>query len=84
MGERWAENTPVTLKRLSDYTDTTDPETGKTVTAAQQMAQDIKATATAPEIKRDGQAVVELARERAREQAERDARAAETVKKHTL
>lgn len=84
MGERWAENTPVTLKHLSDYTDTTDPETGKTVTAAQQMAQDIKATATAPEIKRDGQAVVELARERAREQAERDARAAETVKKHTL
>lgn len=84
MSDRWSNTLLPGLKHISAYKDTTDPETGETVTAAQQMAQDIKATATAPEIERDGQAEVEVARQRAHDRAEADAQAAAAMKKFML
>lgn len=80
MSDRWSSTVLPSLKHISAYKD--NEETGET--AAQQMAKDIKATAAAPEIERDGQAEVEFARERARERAETAAKAAEGMKKYML
>lgn len=77
MSDRWSNTLLPSLKHISAYTD--NEETGET--AAQQMAKDIKATATAPEIERDGQAEVKAARQRAHEQADLSSKAAETVKR---
>lgn len=84
MADRWSSTVLPALQRLEAYQDTTDPKTGETITAARQMAEDIKATATAPEIERSEQPQVEDARQRAREKAETAAKAAETVKKFML
>lgn len=77
MSDRWSNTLLPSLKHISAYTD--NEETGET--AAQQMAKDIKATATAPEIERDGQAEVKAARQRAHEQSDLSSKAAETVKR---
>lgn len=84
MAERWSSTVLPSLKNIAAYKDTTDPETGEPVTAAQQLAQDIRATATAPEIERDGRAEIEAARQRAAKQAEADAQAAAGLEKYTL
>lgn len=84
MADRWSGTVLPSLKHISAYKDTTDPETGETVTAAQQMAKDIKATATAPEIERNGQAEVEATRQRAHSRAENDAQAATGMEKYML
>lgn len=80
MSNRWSNTLLPSLKHISAYQD--NEETGET--AAQQMAKDIKSTATAPEIERNGQAEVEATRQRAHEQAESTAQATETVRKFAL
>lgn len=80
MSDRWSNTLLPSLKHISAYKD--NEETGET--AAQQLTQDIKATATAPEIERDGQAEVEVARQRAHSRAENDAQAAAAMKKFML
>lgn len=84
MGERWAENTPVTLKHLSIYEDKTDPATGATITAEQQAAADIKETGHAAQVVESNSSTAEAVRQRAHERTETAARAAETVKKFVL
>lgn len=80
MSDRWSSTVLPALRHIEAYQD--NEETGET--AAQQMAKDIKATATAPEIERDGQAEVEAVRQRAHEQAETDAKAGAGMEKYML
>ncbi len=83
MSERWSSTVLPSLKHVTAYEDKTDPKTGETVTAAQQLAGDIKATAHAPEITKPD-AAAEWARERARKRAETAAQAREDAKKFIL
>lgn len=84
MAARWSSTVLPNLKHITAYEDKTDPETGETVTAARQMAEDIKATANAPEIEESGQPAVEMARQRAQEWVENEAGAIEGMKGFTL
>lgn len=72
MADRWSSTVLPSLKHLEAYQDTTDPETGETITAAQQMAQDARSTATAPEIERTNDQIIEGIRQQAKEKAEND------------
>lgn len=67
MSDRWSSTVLPSLKHVSAYQDKKDPATGETITAAQQIAEDFKATATAPAIERSEQPEVEMARNMARE-----------------
>lgn len=84
MGERWSANTPITLKHLSIYEDKTDPATGATITAGQQAAADIAETGHAAQVVESNSPTVEAVRQRAHEQAETAAQAAEGTKKFML
>lgn len=66
MSERWSRTVLPSLKHITAYRDKEDPATGETITAAQQITQDFKATATAPAIERSEQPEVEMARKMAR------------------
>lgn len=79
MADRWSNTVIPSLKHISSYQDTQDPETGETVTAAQQMVEDIKATANAPEIVKSEQPAVELARKMGTTKAAAHEKAAEAV-----
>lgn len=73
MADRWSSTLLPTLKNLEAYKD--NEKTGET--AAQQMAKDIQATASAPEIERTSDPTIEGVRQRAHEKAESNAKAAE-------
>lgn len=81
MGERWAANTPITLKHLSIYEDKTDPATGKTITAGQQAAADIVETGQAAQVVESNSYPVEAVRQRARERA---AGTTQNMEKYTI
>lgn len=80
MSERWSSTVLPSLKHISAYED--NQESGET--AAQQMAQDIKATATAPEIEPSMTAGEQIAAEMAREAAKNYEQSQEILKKYTL
>lgn len=84
MSNRWSSTVLPSLKHITAYKDTTDPETGETVTAAQQMAQDIKATAAAPEIEPSMTAGEQIAAEMAKEAAKNYEQGQEVLKKYLL
>lgn len=84
MADRWSSTVLPSLRHVSAYQDTTDPETGETITAAQQMAQDIKATAAAPEIAPSMAAGEQIAAQMAKEAAENYERGQEVLKKYVL
>lgn len=80
MSERWSSTVLPSLKHISAYED--NQETGET--AAQQMAQDIKATATAPEIEPNMAVGEQIAAEMAREAAKNYEQGQEILKKYLL
>lgn len=79
MADRWSNTVIPSLKHISAYQDTQDPESGETITAAQQMAEDIKATAHAPEIVKSERPDVEFARQMGTTKAVAYEKAAEAV-----
>ena len=81
MCARWSSTVLPSLKHVSAYQDTTDPETGETITAAQQMAKDAKATATAPEIELTQAGAVAIAKEIGQLRARRQQEAIDAVDK---
>lgn len=84
MSARWSSTVLPSLKHVDAYKDITDPETGETVTAAQQMAQDIRATATAPEIEPSATVGERIAAQMAKEAAENNERSQEILKRYTI
>lgn len=84
MSDRWSSTVLPSLKHITAYKDTADPETGETVTAAQQMAQDIKATATAPEIEPSMTAGEKIARKIAEETVKNYEQGQKVLEKYTL
>lgn len=80
MSERWSSTVLPSLKHISAYED--NQETGET--AAQQMARDIKATATAPEIEPNMAVGEQIAAEMAREAAKNYEQGQEILKKYLL
>lgn len=80
MSDRWSSTVLPNLKHITAYTD--NPETGET--AAQQMAKDIKATATAPEIDPSMTAGEKIAAEMAKEATENYEQGQEILKKYLL
>lgn len=80
MSERWSSTLLPNLKNIGGYED--NPETGET--SAQQMAKDIKATATAPEIEPNMAASERIAAEIAKEAAENYEQGQEILRKYLL
>lgn len=80
MSDRWSSTVLPSLKHITAYED--NEETGET--AAQQMAKDIKATATAPEIKPSMAAGEQIAAQMAAEAAENYERSQEVLKRYLL
>lgn len=78
MASRWTDAVIPSIEQVKDYTDTTDPKTGKTVDAAEQYIADREATADAATIEK-ADASAARGREIGAERAATDAKAAATV-----
>lgn len=84
MADRWSSTVLPSMKHVSAYQDKKDPASGETITAAQQITEDFKATATAPEIKPSTTAAERIAEEIHKDTVESYERGQEILNKYIV